>query len=872
MANDTKSDELLVSSIRSGNKREFALMMKQQSECAVLLGRKRVTRSQTGVLINGALNNSSHKNVKSCDLKERKNDAKMTSLDDELMADLEKLVNDEVVVNDNGNEIGYDKEKLDMVGEEEEPKSDVVDFTSDDERKSNLVQSAIREEEPIEVAQKPIYEVEIKSEKGLENESVDATRVNIGEEVSDKGLESMCEDLPKTEDQVKQSKSVKFPINESVEKVQVETPFTELGNTVGCSVLVGDGIGQSTLVEKPMRRITRSLLKSKGRVSEASGTNHVKTDEVAESDVLSAAVNPAKKLEMKMSKKVELKRSPTNLKELLGTGLLEGIAVRYICGLMVRGSSETGLQGIIKGSGILCFCDRCNGTEVVTPNQFELHAGGRNRHPPEYIYLENGSTLRDVLSACKNALPDSLEATIQMATAGLPGKNPSFCLYCKGSVPEAVTGKTMLLCNSCVVLKESQPCSAQMSDNNYRSPISVSVTKSSNRLCCSSQTKGSGRLTRKDLRMHKLVFEEEGLPEGTALGYYGRGQKLLEGYKKGFGIFCLCCNSEVLLLPANHILSAYYVDLLYLFEQVSPSQFEAHAGWASRRKPFQYIYTSNGVSLHEYSISLSKDRKFSAEENDDLCSICADGGDLLCCDTCPRAFHTVCISLPSIPQGKWYCKYCENMFQKEKFVEHNANAVAAGRVAGIDALEQLNKRCIRIVETVEAEVGGCMLCRGHDFSKSGFGPRTVILCDQCEKEYHVGCLKEHNVDDLKELPKGKWFCGTDCNRIHSALQKLLADGEEKLPYSLLDVIKKKQKEKGSEGSIDLDVRWRLLCGKMASDESRLLLSNAVAIFHEIGNTAANCVECGYEQEQSGLKGNTTMGFLGFILTQESWEN
>ena len=69
----------------------------------------------------------------------------------------------------------------------------------------------------------------------------------------------------------------------------------------------------------------------------------------------------------------------------------------------------------------------------MTPNQFELHAGGRNRHPPEYIYLDNGSTLRDVLSACKNALPDSLEATIQMATAGLPGKNPSFCLYCKGS-------------------------------------------------------------------------------------------------------------------------------------------------------------------------------------------------------------------------------------------------------------------------------------------------------------------------------------------------------------------------------------------------------------------------------------------------------
>lgn len=56
-------------------------------------------------------------------------------------------------------------------------------------------------------------------------------------------------------------------------------------------------------------------------------------------------------------------------------------------------------------------------------------------------------------------------------------------------------------------------------------------------------------------------------------------------------------------------------------------------------------------------------------------------------------------------------------------------------------------------------------------------------------------------------------------------------GTERLPESLLGVIKKKQEEKGLEPLNDIDVRWRLLNGKIASPETRPLLLEAISIFH-----------------------------------------
>lgn len=50
--------------------------------------------------------------------------------------------------------------------------------------------------------------------------------------------------------------------------------------------------------------------------------------------------------------------------------------------------------------------------------------------------------------------------------------------------------------------------------------------------------------------------------------------------------------------------------------------------------------------------------------------------------------------------------------------------------------------------------GGCALCASPDFERDEFGPNTVLICDQCEREYHVGCLKDAGMADLQALPEG----------------------------------------------------------------------------------------------------------------------
>ncbi|RZC42901.1 chromodomain-helicase-DNA-binding protein Mi-2 -like protein [Asbolus verrucosus] len=102
-------------------------------------------------------------------------------------------------------------------------------------------------------------------------------------------------------------------------------------------------------------------------------------------------------------------------------------------------------------------------------------------------------------------------------------------------------------------------------------------------------------------------------------------------------------------------------------------------------------------------------------EHQDYCEVCQQGGEIILCDTCPRAYHLVCLDpeLEDTPEGKWSCPHCENEGPAEQ---------------DDDEHQEFCRIC---------KDGGELLC-----------------CDSCPSAYHTHCLNP----PLVEIPDGDWKC------------------------------------------------------------------------------------------------------------------
>ncbi|XP_059205360.1 E3 ubiquitin-protein ligase TRIM33 [Centropristis striata] len=88
---------------------------------------------------------------------------------------------------------------------------------------------------------------------------------------------------------------------------------------------------------------------------------------------------------------------------------------------------------------------------------------------------------------------------------------------------------------------------------------------------------------------------------------------------------------------------------------------ESHVGAAQRPLLIANPVAQRGMEDEQ------PDQDHAEMESEDFCAVCLIGGDLLCCDRCPKVFHLSCHIPPllSFPSGDWVCSLCRDAMQPE---------------------------------------------------------------------------------------------------------------------------------------------------------------------------------------------------------------
>ncbi|EHB04408.1 Transcription intermediary factor 1-alpha [Heterocephalus glaber] len=90
------------------------------------------------------------------------------------------------------------------------------------------------------------------------------------------------------------------------------------------------------------------------------------------------------------------------------------------------------------------------------------------------------------------------------------------------------------------------------------------------------------------------------------------------------------------------------------------------------------------------------------DPNEDWCAVCQNGGELLCCEKCPKVFHLSCHvpTLTNFPSGEWICTFCRDLSKPE--VEYDCDApthnLEKKKTEGLVKLTPIDKRkCERLL-------------------------------------------------------------------------------------------------------------------------------------------------------------------------------
>ncbi|XP_067280975.1 chromodomain-helicase-DNA-binding protein 4a isoform X2 [Pseudorasbora parva] len=173
------------------------------------------------------------------------------------------------------------------------------------------------------------------------------------------------------------------------------------------------------------------------------------------------------------------------------------------------------------------------------------------------------------------------------------------------------------------------------------------------------------------------------------------------------------------------------------------------------------VSVSNGSNSRSSRSSAKKKPKKKTKKGDedgdgyetdhqDYCEVCQQGGEIILCDTCPRAYHMVCLDpdMEKAPEGTWSCPHCEKMGIQWEAREDASDVEEDNEVGGEAEEDDHHMEFCRVCKD-----GGELLC-----------------CDSCPSSYHIHCLNP----PLPEIPNGEWICPRcTCPTMKGKVQKIL---------------------------------------------------------------------------------------------------
>ncbi|KTF84710.1 hypothetical protein cypCar_00046920 [Cyprinus carpio] len=173
------------------------------------------------------------------------------------------------------------------------------------------------------------------------------------------------------------------------------------------------------------------------------------------------------------------------------------------------------------------------------------------------------------------------------------------------------------------------------------------------------------------------------------------------------------------------------------------------------------VLVSNGSNSRSSRSSTKKKAKKKTKKGDDdgdgyetdhqdYCEVCQQGGEIILCDTCPRAYHMVCLDpdMEKAPEGTWSCPHCEKMGIQWEAREDASDGEEDNEVGGEAEEDDHHMEFCRVCKD-----GGELLC-----------------CDSCPSSYHIHCLNP----PLPEIPNGEWICPRcTCPTLKGKVQKIL---------------------------------------------------------------------------------------------------